>query len=414
MASEIWKTRWNDSLREISKMTDWKEIESKYYLHVVNRQPIVLVRGEGTKVWDDEGREYLDFTSGWAVTNIGHANPVLAQAIAEQASTLIQTSNQFYTVPQLKLAQLLVENSCLDKVFFANSGAEANEGAIKNARKWGRQNRNGASEIITVSHAFHGRTLNTMAAGDKPIDDFSPVPQGFVNVEFGDLEAIMSATTEKTAAVMMEPVQGEGGVNIPTQDYLCGVRQWCDDNGLLLIFDEVQTGFGRLGTLFGYQSFDVEPDVMTLAKGLGGGVPVGAFMLKDDAIALVPGDHGSTFGGNVLTTAAAYASTKYIIDNDIPAHAVKMGEYLRSALAELMARHDFIIDVRGMGLLIAVEFDREMAAATLTACNARGLLLNFTRPQLIRIMPPLTVSESEIDTAVERLEAGLVEAAAAT
>ena len=395
-------------------MTDWKEIESKYYLHVVNRQPIVLVRGEGTKVWDDEGREYLDFTSGWAVTNIGHANPVLAQAIAEQASTLIQTSNQFYTVPQLKLAQLLVENSCLDKVFFANSGAEANEGAIKNARKWGRQNRNGASEIITVSHAFHGRTLNTMAAGDKPIDDFSPVPQGFVNVEFGDLEAIMSATTEKTAAVMMEPVQGEGGVNIPTQEYLCGVRQWCDDNGLLLIFDEVQTGFGRLGTLFGYEAFGVEPDVMTLAKGLGGGVPVGAFMLKDDAIALVPGDHGSTFGGNVLTTAAAYASTRYIIDNDIPAHAAKMGEYLRSALAELMARHDFIIDVRGMGLLIAVEFDREMAAATLTACNARGLLLNFTRPQLIRIMPPLTVSESEIDTAVERLEAGLVEAAAST
>ena len=414
MASAIWKTRWNVSRREISKMTDWKEIESKYYLHVVNRQPIVLVRGEGTKVWDDEGREYLDFTSGWAVTNIGHANPVLAQAIAEQASTLIQTSNQFYTVPQLKLAELLVENSCLDKVFFANSGAEANEGAIKNARKWGRQNRNGASEIITVSHAFHGRTLNTMAAGDKPIDDFSPVPQGFVNVEFGDIEAIMSATTEKTAAVMIEPVQGEGGVNIPTQEYLCGVRQWCDDNGLLLIFDEVQTGFGRLGTLFGYEAFGVEPDVMTLAKGLGGGVPVGAFMLKDHAIALVPGDHGSTFGGNVLTTAAAHASTKYIIDNDIPAHAAKMGEYLRSALGELMARHDFITDVRGMGLLIAVEFDREMAAATLTACNARGLLLNFTRPQLIRIMPPLTVSESEIDTAVERLEAGLVEAAAAT
>ena len=414
MASGIWKTRWSDSLREISKMTDWKEIESKYYLHVVNRQPIVLVRGEGTKVWDDEGREYLDFTSGWAVTNIGHANPVLAQAIAEQASTLIQTSNQFYTVPQLKLAELLVENSCLDKVFFANSGAEANEGAIKNARKWGRQNRNGASEIITVSHAFHGRTLNTMAAGDKPIDDFSPVPQGFVNVEFGDIEAIMSATTEKTAAVMMEPVQGEGGVNIPTEEYLCGVRQWCDDNGLLLIFDEVQTGFGRLGTLFGYQVFGVEPDVMTLAKGLGGGVPVGAFMLKDHAIALVPGDHGSTFGGNVLTTAAAYASTKYIIDNDIPAHAAKMGEYMRSALEELKSRHDFITDVRGMGLLNAVEFDREMAAATLTACNARGLLLNFTRPQLIRIMPPLTVSQSEIDEAVERLEAGLVEAAAAT
>lgn len=393
-------------------MTDWRALEKEYYLQVVNRQPIVLARGEGTRVWDDEGKEYLDFTSGWAVTNIGHANPVLAEAIAEQARTLIQTSNQFYTIPQIKLAQLLVENSCLDRVFFANSGAEANEGAIKNARKWGRSNRNGASEIITVSHAFHGRTLNTMAAGDKPMDDFSPVPEGFVNVEFGDLDAIKSATSERTAAVMLEPVQGEGGVNIPEPGYLPGVREWCDEHGLLLVFDEVQTGFGRLGTLFGYESFGVEPDVMTLAKGLGGGAPIGAFMLKEHAVALVPGDHGSTFGGNVLTTAAAYASTKYIIDHDIAGHAARMGEYLRAGLHSIKDRRSFITDVRGMGLLNGVEFDREMAAATLTSCNARGLLLNFTRPQLIRIMPPLTVSESEIDTALERLEDGLVEAAA--
>lgn len=392
-------------------MTDWRALEKEYYLQVVNRQPIVLARGEGTRVWDDDGKEYLDFTSGWAVTNIGHSNPVLAEAIAEQARTLIQTSNQFYTIPQVKLAQLLVENSCLDRVFFANSGAEANEGAIKNARKWGRSNRNGASEIITVSHAFHGRTLNTMAAGDKPMDDFSPVPEGFVNVEFGDLDAIESATSERTAAVMLEPVQGEGGVNIPEPGYLSGVREWCDDHGLLLVFDEVQTGFGRLGTLFGYESFGVEPDVMTLAKGLGGGAPIGAFMLKEHAVALVPGDHGSTFGGNVLTTAAAYASTKYIIDHDIAGHAARMGEYLRAGLNSIKDRRSFIMDVRGMGLLNAVEFDREMAAAALTRCNARGLLLNFTRPQLIRIMPPLTVSESEIDTALERLEDGLMEAA---
>lgn len=393
-------------------MTDWRALEKAYYLQVVNRQPIVLTRGEGTRVWDDAGKEYLDFTSGWAVTNIGHANPVLAEAIVEQARTLIQTSNQFYTVPQIKLAKLLVENSCLDRVFFGNSGAEANEGAIKNARKWGRSNRNGASEIITVSHAFHGRTLNTMAAGDKPMDDFSPVPEGFVNVEFGDLDAIKSATSERTAAVMLEPVQGEGGVNIPDPGYLPGVREWCDDNGLLLVFDEVQTGFGRLGTLFGYESFGVEPDVMTLAKGLGGGAPIGAFMLKEHAVALVPGDHGSTFGGNVLTTAAAYASTKYIIDRSIAGHAARMGEYLRAGLGSIKDRRDFITDVRGMGLLNAVEFDREMAAAALTHCNARGLLLNFTRPHLIRIMPPLTVSESEIDTALERLEDGLAAAAA--
>ena len=393
-------------------MTNWQSIESEYYLHVVNRQPIVLVKGQGTRVWDIDGKEYLDFTSGWAVTNIGHANPVLANAIADQARTLIQTSNQFYTVPQLQLARLLVENSCLDKVFFSNSGAEANEGAIKNARKWGKQNRGGASDIITVAHAFHGRTLMTMAAGDKPIDEFAPVPTGFTNVDYDDIDALKSATTDTTAAVMMEPVQGEGGVNIPSPGYLKGVREWCDENGLLLIFDEVQTGFGRLGTLFGYQSFDVEPDVMTLAKGLGGGVPIGAFMLKDHAIALTPGDHGSTYGGNVLTTAAAYASTQYVIENDIPANATKMGEYLRTGLNLLRDRHAFITDVRGMGLLNAVEFNKEMAAEVLTACNAEGLLLNFTRPQLIRIMPPLTVTESEIDEALVKLEKGMIKAAA--
>lgn len=393
-------------------MTNWQSIESEYYLHVVNRQPIVLVKGQGTRVWDIDGKEYLDFTSGWAVTNIGHANPILANAIADQARTLIQTSNQFYTVPQLQLARLLVENSCLDKVFFSNSGAEANEGAIKNARKWGKQNRGGASDIITVAHAFHGRTLMTMAAGDKPIDEFAPVPTGFTNVDYDDIDALKSATTDTTAAVMMEPVQGEGGVNIPSPGYLKGVREWCDENGLLLIFDEVQTGFGRLGTLFGYQSFDVEPDVMTLAKGLGGGVPIGAFMLKDHAIALTPGDHGSTYGGNVLTTAAAYASTQYVIENDIPSNATKMGEYLRTGLNLLRDRHAFITDVRGMGLLNAVEFNKEMAAEVLTACNAEGLLLNFTRPQLIRIMPPLTVTESEIDEALVKLEKGMIKAAA--
>ena len=394
-------------------MTNWQSIESEYYLHVVNRQPIVLVKGQGTRVWDIDGKEYLDFTSGWAVTNIGHANPVLANAIADQARTLIQTSNQFYTVPQLQLARLLVENSCLDKVFFSNSGAEANEGAIKNARKWGKQNRGGASDIITVAHAFHGRTLMTMAAGDKPIDEFAPVPTGVTNVDYDDIDALKSATTDTTAAVMMEPVQGEGGVNIPSPGYLKGVREWCDENGLLLIFDEVQTGFGRLGTLFGYQSFDVEPDVMTLAKGLGGGVPIGAFMLKDHAIALTPGDHGSTYGGNVLTTAAGYASTQYVIENDIPSNATKMGEYLRTGLNLLRDRHAFITDVRGMGLLNAVEFNKEMAAEVLTACNAEGLLLNFTRPQLIRIMPPLTVTEPELDEALVKLEKGMIQAAAA-
>ena len=350
---------------------DWKEVESKYYMFCVRRQPIVLVRGAGTKVWDDEGKEYLDFTAGWAVDNIGHAHPAIADAVAEQARTLIQTSNQFYTVPQLKLAEVLVENSCLDKVFISNSGAEANEGAVKLARKYGNMHRNGAYEIITASDSFHGRTLATWAATGKPHDQdpFQPLPAGFIHVDYDDIDAVKSATTDRTVAVMLEPVQGEGGVNVPSPGYLSQVREWCDENGLLLVFDEVQTGLGRLGTLFGYQAFDVEPDVMTLAKGLGGGVPIGAFLAKEHAAVLVPGDHGSTFGGNALTCAAANASTRYIVDNDVPAHARKMGEHLRRGADALKADHEVITDVRGMGLLNAIEFSSDMSAAVVSACK---------------------------------------------
>ena len=391
--------------------TDWKALESKYYMHVVNRTPVVLVRGEGTRVWDDEGNEYIDFAGGWAVNNIGHANPAVADAVAEQARTLLQTSNQFYTVPQLRLAQILVESSCLDRVFFSNSGAEANEGAIKVARKYGSMHRDGAYEIITADHSFHGRTLVTMAATGKPHDTFLPVPPGFVHVEFDNLDDIKAKTNEKTAAVMLEPVQGEGGVNIPSPGYFQGVRQWCDENGLLLILDEVQTGLGRLGTLFGYETFDVEPDVMTLAKGLGGGVPIGAFLTKEHASVLVPGDHGSTFGGNALTCAAAYASTKYIIDNHVPAHAGEMGEHLRRGLNQIKERNGFVKDVRGVGLLNAVEFDIDISAGVLDACRERGLLLVVPpAPNTIRLIPPLTISESEIDRSLEVLEAGMIEA----
>ena len=394
--------------------TDWKAIEAKYYMFTVRRQPVVIVRGEGTRVWDDAGKEYLDFTSGWAVNNIGHANPVMADAIAEQARTLLQTSNQFYTIPQLQLAEVLVENSCLDKVFFANSGAEANEGAVKLVRKYGMLNRNGAYEVITADNSFHGRTLATWSATGKPHDDdpFQPLPTGFVHVEYDNIDAIKAATTDRTAAVMLEPVQGEGGVNVPSEGYLHQVRQWCDDNGLLLVFDEVQTGLGRLGTLFGYQTFGVEPDVMTLAKGLGGGVPIGAFMAKEHAAVLEPkGEHGSTFGGNALTCAAANACTRFIIDNDVPGNARGMGEYLKKGLEQLMANHEFITDVRGMGLLLALEFNSEMAMDVVAACNDGGLLLNPIPPNKVRLMPPLTLNAAEIDTALERQETGLVEAA---
>ena len=253
--------------------TDWKALESKYYMFLVRRQPVVIERGEGTRVWDVDGKEYLDFTSGWAVNNVGHANEAIAEAISKQARTLLQTSNQFYTIPQIQLAQILVENSALDKIFICNSGAEANEGAIKLAKKYGKKHRNGAFEIITALNSFHGRTMMAVAATGQPHyqELFQPIPTGFTHVDYDDVDAIKGATNDRTVAVMLEPVQGEGGVNIPSEGYLQKVREWCDEKGLLLIFDEVQTGLGRLGTLFGYQSFGVEPDIMTLAKGLGGG-----------------------------------------------------------------------------------------------------------------------------------------------
>jgi predicted acetylornithine/succinylornithine family transaminase len=387
----------------------WKDLESKYYMFLVRRQPMVLEKGEGARVWDVDGKEYLDFTSGWAVNNVGHCNEAVADAIAEQARTLLQTSNQFYSIPQLKMAEILVENSCLDKIFICNSGAEANEGAIKLAKKYGKKNKDGAFGIITALNSFHGRTMMNVSATGQPHyqELFEPIPTGFSHVPFNDLEAIKSATSENTVAVMLEPVQGEGGVNIPDPDYLPGVRAWCDQNNILLIFDEVQTGLGRLGTLFGYQNFEVEPDIITLAKGLGGGVPIGAFMAKDSACAFDPGDHGSTFGGNPLTCAAAHASTKYLIDNNVSENAAKMGEYLGEGLRKIQANHEFITDVRGMGLLWAVEFDSDITPDVIAACNESGLLMNPMRPNTIRLMPVLTITTAEIDEALERLEEGL-------
>ena len=387
----------------------WKDIESKYYMFLVRRQPMVLERGDGARVWDVDGKEYLDFTSGWAVNNVGHCNEAVADAIAEQARTLLQTSNQFYSIPQLKMAEILVENSCLDKIFICNSGAEANEGAIKLAKKYGKKNKNGAYGIITALNSFHGRTMMNVSATGQPHyqELFEPIPTGFTHVPYNDLEAIKSATNENTVAIMLEPGQGEGGVNIPDTDYLQGVRSWCDENNILLIFDEVQTGLGRLGTLFGYQSFEVEPDIITLAKGLGGVGPIGDFKAKDSACAFDPGDHGSTFGGNPLTCAAAHASTKYLIDNNVTENAAKMGEYLGEGLRRIQAGHEFITDVRGMGLLWAVEFDSDLTPEVISACNDAGLLMNPMRPNTVRLMPVLTITEAEIDEALERLEEGL-------
>jgi acetylornithine/N-succinyldiaminopimelate aminotransferase len=387
-------------------MSKWQELESKYYMHVVNRVPVTLVKGEGARVWDDNGREYLDFVAGWAVNSLGHCHPVVAKALAEQAHTLIQVSNQFYTIPQLQLAEILVQHSCLDKVFIGNSGAEANEGAVKLARRYGRLHRNGAYEVISANGSFHGRTLSMVAASGqaKHQEPFRPLPAGFVNVEYNNVAAIKSATTDKTCAVILEPLQGEGGVNVPADDYLKKVKAWCKEKGILLILDEIQTGIGRLGTLFAYEQYGVEPDIMTLAKGMGSGVPIGMIMVKDSANVFVPGDHGSTFGGNPLTCAAAYATLKYIVENGVVDNARKMGQYFTGRLQELKSKYSFITEVRGKGLLLALEFDREIAADVLQACLENGLLVNRVKPNALRFMPALIIGRAEVDEAVHILD----------
>ena len=389
---------------------DWKMIESELYMSCVNRQQVVLVKGEGNWVWDDKGKKYLDFTSGRAVTNVRHSNEDVASAIALQAKTLLQTSNQFYTVPQLQLAEILISNSILDRVFFSNSGAEANEGAFKIARKYGKINLDGAYEIITAKNSFHGRTLATWAATGKPHDEdvFQPLPSGFVHVEYNNIDSIKNSTTSKTAAVLLEPVQGEGGVNIPNDDYFHQVREWCNEKGLLFMMDEVQTGMGRLGSLFGYEKFEAQPDVITLAKGLGGGVPIGAILSNEKASVFEPkSEHGSTFGGNALTCAAAYASTKYIIEKKLSRNAEEMGRYLGSRLLDLKSRHPIIKDVRGMGLLWGVEFDVDVAPSIYLNCNQTGVLLGLLSTNAVRIMPCLTINKIEIDEGIKKFEDGI-------
>ncbi|MFA5309570.1 MAG: aspartate aminotransferase family protein [Dehalococcoidales bacterium] len=387
-------------------MTDWPEIDKKYYMQTIVRDPVTIARGKGARVWDDKGKEYLDFVGGLAVNSLGHCHPVVVAAITEQANTLIQSSLWYYNMPMLKLAELLVKNSCLDRVFICNSGLEANEGAVKLARRYGALKLNGAYEVITTFESFHGRSLAMTAATGQPKMQapFQPMPAGFVNVKNNDIEAIKAATTSKTCAVMLEPIQAEGGVNIPTDDYLKKVRAWCDQKSILLILDEVQTGIGRLGALFGYQVYGIEPDVLTLAKGLGGGVPIGAFLAKEKCAVLTLGDHNATFGGNALTSAAAYAALKYIIDNDVPGNAGKVGEYLMGRLDGLKQKYPFITEVRGRGLLIAVYFNREMAKAVVAACIEQGLLVNRLKPNAVRLIPPLIIGRKEVDEAIGILD----------
>ena len=384
----------------------WQEMESKYLMRTFKRVPVILERGEGVYVWDDKGNKYLDMVGGWAVNSIGHCHPVILKALNEQAAKLIQVSNQFYTIPQLELAKLLIEKSCLDRVFFCNSGAEANEGAIKLARRYGKLHLNGAFEIITTYGSFHGRTLAMVAATgqSKFQEPYVPLPNGFVNVEYNDIEAIKKATNSNTCAIMLEPVQGEGGVNVPEVSYLKEIRKWCDEKNILLILDEIQTGIGRLGKMFGYELFGVEPDIMTLAKGMGGGVPIGAILATDKAAVFTPGEHGSTFGGNPLICATSLSVLRYIIDNNLCEQAKNRGEYLKDKLNTLKTEYDFIKEIKGTGLLIGIVFTSDISERLVLKCLESRLLVNAVKPNIMRFMPPLIIEENHIDEAVNKLK----------
>ena len=349
--------------------------ESIVHMQTARRVPITLVKGSGTKVWDDEGNEYLDFVAGIASDSLGHADTQLASVISEQAHKLIHVSNIFYSEPQIDLAELLVHNSALDQVFFCNSGAEANEAAIKIARKWGIANRNGAFEIIAANNGFHGRTMTTVAATGTPAyrEPFGPPTPGFVFVDYNDIQQIINSTSDQTAAIMLEPIQGEGGINVPSSNYLQEVRSWCDDQGILLILDEIQTGMGRSGKLWAYEFAGIEPDIMTSAKGLAGGVPVGAVLAKNTACVLEPGDHGSTFGGNPLATAAGSHVIKRLLNDGILENVVKRGDQLSQRLEGLQDRHSLVSGQRGIGLLRGLELSKDIAADIVNESRKLGL-----------------------------------------
>ena len=377
------------------------ELADKYLMQTGRRLPVTFVRGRGCLVYDDAGNEYLDLVAGIAVNLLGHAHPEVAAAVAQQAKTLIHTSNLYFSQPQVELARRLVELSFPARVFFCNSGAEANETAIKLARKWGARNRDGAFQVITTLGSFHGRTLATVTAGGQPkySDPFKPLPDGFMHVPYNDLDAIRAATSARTVAVMLEPVMGEIGIVPAKPGYIAGVRKWCDEKGMLLMLDEVQTGLGRTGRWFAFQHHGVTPDVMTLAKGLGGGVPIAACLASPKADVFEPGDHGSTFGGNPLACAAALA-VLHVIDRDgLVGHAAEMGEVLHGAIHGLGVK-----EVRGIGLMQAMEFAEPRAKAFQQACLDARLVVNAVDDHSIRFVPPLIVTAQQIDQAQHTMQ----------
>ncbi len=385
-----------------------KDDAAKYLMQTYARQPVSIVRGRGSKVYDMEGREYVDFVGGIAVNILGHGHPDLVMAIQRQAAQLIHVSNLYYTEPQVKLAQMLVDHSFADRAFFCNSGAEANEAAIKLARRYGHEKHGaGRFEIITMKNSFHGRTLGMIAATgqEKVQKGFEPLMPGFAYAPFNDFTAIESMVSDRTTAIMLEPIQGEGGVHVADQECLKNLRELCTQKDILLIFDEVQTGMGRTGTLFAYEQLGVEPDIMTLAKGLGGGVPIGACLAKESVAAVfTPGTHASTFGGNPLACAAALAVCRVLLEGRMLDQAKRMGEYLAKGLVDCKDRHRVVRDVRGLGLLQGMELDID-AKAVVADCLARGVLINATSDRVLRFVPPLVITQRDIDKLIDTLTA---------
>ena len=383
-------------------------------MEITARPPVVFVRGEGSFLWDDSGKRYLDFVQGWAVNCLGHSPPAVAEALAEQAKLLLTPSPAFYNAPSLKLAKALVDHSCFDQVFFANSGAEANEGAIKLARKYGALHKNGAYEIITFEGGFHGRTLATMSASGKKAFEplFEPKVSGFPKAQLNDLASVKRLITDKTIGVMLEPIQGEAGVWPATDKFLRDLRELTRAHGLLLIVDEIQTGMGRTGKLFHYEHADIEPDIMTLGKGIGGGVPLAALLATEAASCFEHGDQGGTFNGNPLMCAAGFAVLEQVGKLDFLKAVSETGLYLESELQRMSARHG-LGEVRGRGLLLALDLRHPIASSIVAQAFEDGVLLNAPRPDTLRFMPALNVSKSEIAGMIDCLDAILSKMGAA-
>ena len=390
-----------------NSLSDTRELlaeAKRSILFTTVRPEVVMEKGEGLYLWDTDGEKYLDFVGGWAVTSLGHSPAVIAKALARQSKVLVNASPSFLNIPMIEYARLLVNHSCFDRVFFASSGAEANEGAIKLARKYGSLYRDGAFEIITTVNSFHGRTLATMSAtGKKKWKNlFEPKVPGFIHVPLNDFAALKAAVNSRTCAVMLEPIQGEGGVLEVDPGYIRQLRQLCDEQGILLIFDEVQTGLARTGKLFAYQHYGVEPDVMTLAKGIGGGFPLAALLVKERFNIFEAGDQGGTYSGQPLAMAVGLAVMQEVLEKNLVDNAAMQAAYIQKKLRELAARFQ-LTNIRGKGLLLAFDLPTEQGAEVVAACLRQGLLVNSPQPATIRLMPALIVNTAEIDWMTEIL-----------